>query len=166
MYYLRVKHNKTVSLMRKLPLLLIIIFIATSCNPKPANEAEGTETAETIEIPATPDGVYFIFPKDGETVSNPVLVGFGVNGMGLEPAGQAVEGMGHHHIVIDGQFVPKGIIVPSDSTHIHYGQAQKETKLDLAAGKHTLTMQYGDGIHKSYGEVWSKTIEITVADNK
>lgn len=152
--------------MKKLPLLFIISSIAISCNQKPANEAEQTETAEVIETPATPDGVYFIFPKDGETVSNPVLVGFGVNGMGLEPAGQVVEGMGHHHIVIDGQFIPEGTIIPSDSTNIHYGLAQKESKLELAPGTHTLTMQYGDGVHKSYGEAWSKTIEITVAENE
>ncbi len=152
--------------MRKLSLLLLITLITISCSQKPANEAEQSESVEAIETPTTPDGVFFVFPKEGETVSNPVLVGFGVSGMEVEPAGQVNEGMGHHHIIIDGEFVAEGTMVPADSTHIHYGKGQKETQLELAPGVHTLTMQFADGVHKSYGEGWSKTIEITVAENK
>jgi hypothetical protein len=149
---------------KKLIILSFIALTAISCSQNSSNETEQSETAETVETPETPDGVFFIFPEDGATVNSPVLVGFGVNGMTVEPAGEVKEGMGHHHIVIDGQFVEAGTIVPADSTHIHYGKGQLETQLALTPGKHTLTMQFADGVHKSYGEAWSKTIEINVAE--
>lgn len=150
--------------MKKLSLLFLIVLIAQGCNQKPSNETAQSETVAVAEKQSKPDGVNFVFPKNGETVNNPILVGFGVVGMEVEPAGQVKEGMGHHHIVIDGQFIAEGIIVPADSTHIHYGKGQLETQLELSPGKHTLTMQFADGVHKSYGETWSKTIEITVAE--
>lgn len=150
--------------MKKLIPLFFIALIVISCNQNTSSKAEQSEPSETVERPVTPDGVYFVFPKEGETVNNPVLVGFGVNGMEVEPAGQVKEGMGHHHIIIDGQYVESGTIVPADSTHIHFGKGQKETQLELTPGQHTLTMQFADGVHKSYGQAWSKTIEITVAD--
>lgn len=150
--------------MKKLSILSFIALLAISCTQTSSSEAEQSETAESVETPTTPKGVYFVFPEDGATVNNPVLVGFGVDGMEVEPAGEVKEGMGHHHIVIDGQYVEAGTIVPADSTHIHYGKGQKETQLELTPGKHTLTMQFADGVHKSYGEAWSKTIEINVAE--
>ena len=148
--------------MKKLTYLFFIGLIAISCHQNTSSETEQSETTETIEKPTVPDGVYFVFPKNGETVNNPVSVGFGVNGMEVEPAGQVNKGMGHHHIIIDGQYVESGITVPTDSTHIHFGKGQKETQLELTPGKHTLTMQFADGVHKSFGEEWSNTIEITV----
>jgi len=149
---------------KKLSILSFIVLLAISCSQNSSSETEQSEAVETVETPTTPDGVYFLFPEDGAIVNNPVLVGFGINGMVVEPAGEVKEGMGHHHIIIDGQFVEAGTIVPADSTHFHYGKGQKETQLELASGKHTLTMQFADGVHKSYGEAWSKTIEITVAE--
>jgi hypothetical protein len=43
--------------------------------------------------------VYFIAPTDGESVSSPVTVRFGLKGMGVAPAGVAFEGAGHHHLI-------------------------------------------------------------------
>jgi hypothetical protein len=151
--------------MKNLSILFFITLIAASCGQKANNETEQAESKEVTSTPAQPDGVNFIFPKDGETVSSPVMVGFGINGMEVEPAGQVNEGMGHHHIIVDGAFIAEGTMVPADSTHFHYGKGQLETKLDIAPGKHTLTMQFADGVHKSYGESWSKTIEIIVTEN-
>ncbi|MBP6707250.1 MAG: DUF4399 domain-containing protein, partial [Achromobacter sp.] len=39
---------------------------------------------------------------------------------------------------------------------------QTETELKLAPGKHTLTMQFADGAHRSYGPDLSSTISVTV----
>jgi len=150
--------------MKNLLFILFAALLIISCGQKPAEESQEPETESTEEVTAVDDGVFFVFPNDGETVNSPVMVGFGVSGMEVKPAGQVIEGEGHHHIVIDGEFVAEGTIVPADSTHIHYGKGQKETSLELTPGKHTLTMQFADGVHKSYGESWSKTIEITVAE--
>ena len=56
--------------------------------------------------------------------------------------------------------------VPADSTSIHYGKGQIETELTLSPGKHTLTMQFADGFHQSYGEEWSATIEVIVQEEE
>jgi len=108
-------------------------------------------------------GVYFVSPQEGATVSSPFKVEMGVKGMQVEPAGKVNEGFGHHHLIIDGTFVKEGVTVPANETHIHYGKGQTTTgDISLEPGKHTLTLQFADGVHASYGESMSKTIEITV----
>lgn len=107
-------------------------------------------------------GVYFIQPKDGAVVTNPVHVKMGIHGMKVEPAGELREGAGHFHLIIDGTYVPEGEVVPKDETHLHFGKGQRETDLMLAPGKHTLTLQFADGHHVSYGKPWSQTIRIEV----
>src|SRR6266480_3349404 len=51
----------------------------------------------------SPAGVkdYFINLKDGDTVSSPFLVQFGLSGMGVAPAGVEKPNTGHHHLLID-----------------------------------------------------------------
>lgn len=149
--------------MRKFVLLLIVPFTLYACNTSKKTEGDQEEPVSLLESSNDEEkGVYFVSPSDGDTVQNPVKVVFGVSGMEIEPAGVVNEGKGHHHIVIDGVFVEKGAVVPADSMNIHYGKGQTETEVTLSPGKHTLTMQFADGFHQSYGEVWSKTIELNV----
>lgn len=108
------------------------------------------------------EGVSFVEPANGATVSNPVHVKFAVNGMQVKPAGELIEGAGHHHILIDGKPLPKGEVVPANDHAIHYGKGQTEADLTLPTGDHTLTLQFADGAHRSYGPEWSKTITIHV----
>jgi len=110
---------------------------------------------------ATPE-VSFLAPADGATVSSPVSVKMGVSGMAVEPAGKLVEGTGHHHLIIDGEPVATGTPVPADAQHLHFGKGQTETTVELPPGKHTLTLQFADGLHQSYGPAMSKTIDIEV----
>jgi len=149
--------------MKKIILGLSIVSLMFACNSKPAGTEEEV-SQEVVENGTTESekGVSFLSPKAGETVTSPVKVVMGVAGMTVEPAGELHEGKGHHHIVIDGGAIPKGTVVPADSLNIHFGKGQTETTLDLSAGKHTLTLQFADGLHQSYGEEWSKTIEVTV----
>jgi hypothetical protein len=107
-------------------------------------------------------GVSFVEPADGATVSNPVHLKFAVSGMRVAPAGQLIEGAGHHHILIDGKPLPKGEVVPANDHAIHYGKGQTETELTLPPGDHTLTLQFADGAHRSYGPEWSQTIKVHV----
>jgi hypothetical protein len=89
-------------------------------------------------------------------------VQFGIEGMEVEPAGDLNEGKGHHHVIINGTALDRGTMVPADSLNIHYGKGQTETELDLPKGEHTLTMQFADGYHQSYGEQMSATINVIV----
>ncbi|MFL9914870.1 DUF4399 domain-containing protein [Paraburkholderia fungorum] len=107
-------------------------------------------------------GVSFVQPADGATVSNPVHVVFGVTGMKIAPAGTMTEGSGHHHLLIDGKPLPKGEVIPATDKSLHFGKGQTETDLTLPPGDHTLTLQFGDGAHRSYGPEMSKTITVHV----
>ena len=109
-----------------------------------------------------PDGVYFRNLKDGQETGTSVFVEMGLSGMKIGPAGQILKGVGHHHIIIDGAPIKTGDIVPADKTHIHFGKGQTETTLTLSPGEHTLTLQFANGLHQSYGPDWSKTITVTV----
>jgi len=106
--------------------------------------------------------VGFVLPEDGATVAQDVQVQMEVHGMQVHAAGEVIEGTGHHHLIIDGSFVPQGEAVAKDGTHLHFGKGQTETDIHLTPGDHTLTLQFADGHHQSYGESMSKTIHIHV----
>ena len=107
-------------------------------------------------------GPYFISPKDGDVVSGDVHIKMGIKGMQVHPAGEVIQGTGHHHLIVDGAYVPENTTVGKDATHIHFGKGQTETTVKLKPGKHTLTLQFADGHHQSYGKIMSRTISITV----
>lgn len=95
-------------------------------------------------------------------MSSPVHVKFGLEGMALKPAGDMTPDTGHHHLLIDGKPVPKGDVIPATDHSLHFGKAQTETDVKLPPGQHTLTLQLGDGAHRSYGPELSSTITVNV----
>ena len=125
----------------------------------------GSATAQAARTPA-PVGteLYFITPKDGDTVTGDVVVRFGLKGMGVAPAGSDVAKTGHHHLLVDAAQLPKGDQpIPSDDTHRHFGGGQTETTLKLPPGKHTLQLLLGDKNHIPHDPpVVSQKITITV----
>tara|TARA_R110002049_G_scaffold275545_1_gene453623 strand:+ start:1014 stop:1526 length:513 start_codon:yes stop_codon:yes gene_type:complete len=122
------------------------------------------EKAADAEPVAIPEGakVFFANLEDGQKVTSPFNVQFGIEGMEVEPAGELNEGKGHHHVIINGTALERGAMVPADSLNIHYGKGQTEAELNLPKGEHTLTMQFADGYHQSYGEQMSATIKVIV----
>ena len=107
--------------------------------------------------------VYFISPSNGQVVKGPVTVRFGLQNMGVAPAGTAGEGLGHHHLVIDSPLPPLDQPLPKDDKHLHFGKGQTETVLTLAPGKHTLQLVLGDANHIPHQPaVVSERITITV----
>ena len=135
-----------------------------------AHRSYGSELSSTIKVNVVPSkgerSVEFLAPKDGAKVKSPVSLKMGVSGMEVRPAGEDTldKTSGHHHIVIDGEPIPIGVIVPSDERHIHYGKGQTEASVELSPGEHTLTMQFADGAHASYGPKMSATIKVTVEE--
>ncbi len=107
--------------------------------------------------------VFFSEPKDGAVINGPVKVVMGVEGIAIKPAGEVVEDTGHHHILINKGFMAPGQVIPTDSTHRHFGKGQTETILNLPPGDYTLTLQFADGLHRSYGEKLSAAVKIKVA---
>ncbi|MCG8081544.1 MAG: DUF4399 domain-containing protein, partial [Candidatus Thiodiazotropha taylori] len=55
-----------------------------------------------------PEGahLYIISPKNGEALSGPVTVMFGLKGMGVAPAGIDKAKTGHHHLLINVDKMP------------------------------------------------------------
>lgn len=107
-------------------------------------------------------GVFFENIKDGQKVSSPFLVKMKVIGKTVAQAGDPAPNTGHHHIIVDGTFMEQGEIIPADATHIHYGKGQTEAELSLPKGLHTLTLQFADMNHLSFGQDWSRTVKIEV----
>ena len=109
--------------------------------------------------------VYFIAPKNGATVQNPVVVKFGLKGMTIAPAGTQTENSGHHHLLVDTDLrdLNLGAPLPATDKVLHFGKGQTETTLTLAPGKHTLELLFADYEHMSFDPpVHSKKITITV----
>ena len=111
---------------------------------------------------AQSSSVDFAEPKSGATVTSPFKVKMLANGMKVNPAGDLTASTGHHHLIVNGSPIKEGESVPFNDTHLHFGKGQTETELALAPGKYTLTLQFANGAHQSYGPPMSKTIEITV----
>jgi hypothetical protein len=116
---------------------------------------------------ASPSGakVYIINVKDGDEVTSPFLVQFGLSGMGVAPAGVEKPNTGHHHLLIDTRMTDEEMKqpIPSDDTHKHFGGGQTEAMVTLPPGKHTLQLLFGDWSHIPHSPpVMSEPITITV----
>lgn len=117
------------------------------------------------EIAPPPNAfVYIISPKDGDTVTNPFRVQFGLSGMGVAPAGVDRPNTGHHHLLIDvNEPLDPNEPIPQDKTHLHFGAGQTEARIELPPGKHTLQLVLGDAKHYPFNPpVISKKITIMV----
>ena len=91
-----------------------------------------------------------------------MFVEMGVVGMQVEPAGEVKEGFGHHHILINQEYWPTGEVIPASDTTIHFGKGQTNTSLELAPGEYTISLQFADGVHSSYGPDMAASIKVTV----
>jgi len=104
-----------------------------------------------------------ISPADGDTVSNPIAIEFGIEGMSVVAAGVNEAHSGHHHLLVDTGVPDTGLPVPADANHIHFGDASTATELTLAPGEHTLRLLLGDHLHIPHDPpVVSDPITITV----
>ncbi len=136
-----------------LPVCFLLLLIA-ACGgetPEPASVAAPAANPEPAALPRTASvagaRVFFISPADGDTVSNPVSVVFGIDGMEVVPAGNNVPHSGHHHLLIDTGLPDPGLPIPKDAQHVHFGDGSTETEITLEPGQHTLQMLLGDHLH-------------------
>ena len=134
------------SLVAAMFVVLPLVIHAADRNPSPEN-------AE----------VFISVPKDGDELSNPVVVKFDIKGMKVAKAGTQAANTGHHHLLIDAELPALDQPIPKDDNHMHFGGGQTETTLTLAPGKHTLQLLLGDGNHvPHHPAVVSKVVTITV----
>ena len=139
----------------------------TSIAEEPATKSEVSINLESHLISRTPSTenarVFFIKPANGELVSNPFLVEFGLTGMEIRPAGDNRSDSGHHHIIIDAELPTFDLPIPADKHHIHFGDGSSKIELTLSPSEHTLQLLFADYRHIPHNPpVFSEQITITV----
>ncbi len=134
-----------------LPRLATPLLIACSSLLLLASAFCAAEGAAEPAIPRSPRPaqarVYFITPRDGEKTKSPVVVRFGLEQMGVAPAGVDKPDTGHHHLIIDAEIPPASLPVPKSDHYLHFGGGQTQASVVLAPGKHTLQLLLGDHNH-------------------
>tara|TARA_Y200000002_G_C22658527_1_gene654616 strand:- start:817 stop:1275 length:459 start_codon:yes stop_codon:yes gene_type:complete len=146
------------SLNKKILYSLTILICLFSCNSKNSNDNSQEESNENLQTKR----VFFKWPRDGATLASPVYIDMGLEGMLIEPAGPVKEGYGHHHILINQTHWPKGSVIPTSDSTLHYGKGQTDVSLDLLPGEYLLTLQFADGVHASFGKEMANSITIIV----
>lgn len=120
--------------------------------------------AQSLPITPAPEGakVMILSPQNGDTVSQEVVVTFGLEGMGVAPAGIDIEGTGHHHLMVDQTEMPEAG-KPMGNPPLHFGKGQTQTTLTLEPGTHTLQLIMGDKFHVPHNPpIVSEVITIEV----
>src|ERR1043166_8679396 len=95
-------------------------------------------------------GPQFMNVKDGDTISNPVIVRFTSTGATMRHSmGHTATTMplGHLHLIIDAPVPAAGQMVPMDSRHIHLLHGETQATLDLLPGNHTLQLVLAGADH-------------------
>jgi len=99
--------------------------------------------------------VFFIEPKNGATVSSPVHMKFGSEGIEIAavPPGEVTTARpdkAHYHVGIDQDCLPPGQnIVKGTPSWVHFGDGKDVFDSQLTPGKHKLALQLGDDLHNT-----------------
>ena len=140
----------------------------TADNKDTMNHDMHTTSSTSVEMPAMPEipadaKVFFANIKDGQEVKSPLKVEMAVMSLSVDTAnGKLKPASGHHHILVDIDSITTGEVIKKDSVHIHFGNAQTSAELNLPAGKHTLTLQFADALHRSYGSRLTHKVTVDV----
>lgn len=171
--------------MKKILIRPTVLFMGLiSCNSGSSSEKSGKDSTQTTSagmntdtthaatsssvveaLPAIPAGakVFFKNLKDGQVVTSPLKIVMGATNISVDSAGTVKPNSGHFHLIIDdGDSTATGIAIPKDSTHLHFGNAQKEATISLKPGKHKIALQFADGFHRSYGSQLSAVVTVDV----
>lgn len=132
-----------------------VVFLSVSLGCEPAQEPSSSSSPQGATV-------YIISPKDGAVVSDTFIVRFGLKGMGVAPAGTAVDNTGHHHMLVDTETLPP-LHQPMLGQVQHFGLGQTEATFILEPGEHTLQLILGDKFHTPHNPpVIGEPITITV----
>ena len=77
-------------------------------------------TAFILSSMAHAEGVDFLQPKDGDTVTSTFTVKFSVDGKKLSKSGDETPGTGHHHLLVNAADVPERYTIPRNDQYKHF----------------------------------------------
>ena len=124
--------------------------------------------AQAAKKPSAKVRVFFTEPKNNATVTSPVHMKFGSEGIeiGAVPPGDlttARPGIAHYHVGIDTPCLPPGkTIVKGTPSWVHLGDGKSELDTLLTPGKHKLSAQLGDDLHNTLpGACQTITVNVT-----
>ena len=163
----------------KTPVLALIFVVLAACSddtstPEDAGKAEPAASKAEQEASSAPAAlprspapadarVFFITPADGDTVQSPVNIEFGIENMGVAPAGQDTANTGHHHLIINAELPPLDQPIPANDNYRHFGDGSTSVSVALEPGTYTLRMLLGDHLHIPHEPpVYSDAITVTV----
>ena len=135
---------------KRLALLAVAAAVAGSAALAGAQTKSGAAKAKTTKA-----RVFFIEPKNNATVSSPVHMKFGAEGIEIAavPPGDVTTtrpGVAHYHVGIDQNCLPPGkTIVKGTPSWVHFGDGKDVFDTQLTPGKHKLALQLGDDLHNT-----------------
>ena len=108
--------------------------------------------------------VYIIWPYNGARIEGGKMwVRFGLQGMGVAPAGVEKRYTGHHHLIVNAELPSLESPIPVTENYIHFGSGATEGRITLPSGRHTLQLLFADHNHIPHDPpLVSKKITITV----
>jgi Domain of unknown function (DUF4399) len=149
--------------------LLAVCFVAclaAGLTSAPAQAPSAPPATAPAQTPSAAGAkLYFINLKDGQEVTSPFLVQFGLSGMGVAPVGVEKPNTGHHHLLIDAALAGDELKQPivMDDKHRHFGTGATEAMITLPPETHKLQLVLGDWSHIPHAPpVMSDVITVTV----
>ena len=154
---------------------VVTLLTGIACSPADNNAASSSadstppvaEATQPAAMPRTASGegasVFFVSPADGDTVSSPFAVEFGISAMEVVRSSDNTPNTGHHHVLIDTGLPALDMPIPADEHRVHFGDGSAATVLTLPPGEHTLQLLLGDYLHIPHRPpVYSQPISVTV----
>jgi hypothetical protein len=100
--------------------------------------------------------VFFVSPKNGDTIKSMSTIEFGSSGVtvGDVPPGelkpeQVRANIIHYHLGVDTDCLPDGVVIPKADPWIHFGDGKNVIEMQLKPGPHRLAVQAGDDMHRT-----------------
>ena len=139
------------------PRTLVVLGMVAGFGALVAAQAAKPAAPAAKKAAAKKARVFFIEPKNGATVTSPVHMKFGSEGVeiGAVPPGeitaaQVRKGIAHYHVGIDQPCLAPGkTIVKGTPSWVHFGDGKDVFDSQLTPGKHKLALQLGDDLHNT-----------------
>lgn len=137
-------------------------FAVAACNSQ-------APPAATTTPAASAGRVFFVSPKNGDTIKPLSTVQFGSEGVTVAavPPGelkpeQVRPKTIHYHLGTDTDCLPPGTAIPKADPWIHFGDGKNVIEMSLAPGAHRIAVQAGDDMHRTIAGL-CEVINVTVA---
>jgi Domain of unknown function (DUF4399) len=145
--------------------LILSASLAVAACGGSSPESQPAPAAAPATAPAGPR-VFFMEPKNGETVKSPVHIVFANEQLTISPVPpgelkEARPGMVHYHLGVDTDCLPAGQPIPKAQPWVHFGMGNNWIDQQLTAGTHKLAVQAGNDLHISG---LCETITVTVTE--